>query len=607
MSFTGDLEHLPIVDIIQLLHAARKSGTLTIHNRKGDNQLVFRDGFIVSANNARNTVRIGKVLVEINAIDEATLEQALAEQKSAGAERKPLIATLLEKGMVDKEEAFKGLEILIEKTVLEVLIWKEGSFTFDVDVVNVSDEYRYIPEMMKREINLNSQNVLMEALRLYDEKKRDGDLESEFAGEEALAPDSPLAPVATPAADPTMAGETAGSEEPLISADILGLDQVEKLERKIPEVFVGLADPEPEPDEVLRRKLRENAPELTAEQRESLAAYLLPFVDKSAGDRAATGETHAVILYSPDRLLAYGTSLVCKHDGLLAFATTDDEDLDMILGQSLAKGLTPIVLFDAPIAGEGPFAHATLDGLRARMREQYPQAALVQLVTADDTGYALAALTAGAREILPRPWTEDRPPTIAADLVGFLQALRAWLHTWARHRDAWLIGRLRETCRILTGQNEPRDIAFSLLQFVSGIFERALILIVAGQELLGDRGLGVRAPRSAGGQAVTDLRFALDSGSLPEQTVTGVRPYLGPVTDALLEGALLDKIGRPKEDSCLLLPIACYGKTRFLIYADFGSLDVSPIPMELLEILAGQGGLVLENVLYRKRLQKAAG
>ena len=41
MSFTGDLEHLPIVDVIQLLHATRKSGILRIGCRKGESQLVF--------------------------------------------------------------------------------------------------------------------------------------------------------------------------------------------------------------------------------------------------------------------------------------------------------------------------------------------------------------------------------------------------------------------------------------------------------------------------------------------------------------------------------------------------------------------------------------
>ena len=66
MSFTGDLEHLPIVDVIQLLHATRKSGVLRVTCRKGESQLVFKDGYMVSANHLNNSVRIGKILSDLN-------------------------------------------------------------------------------------------------------------------------------------------------------------------------------------------------------------------------------------------------------------------------------------------------------------------------------------------------------------------------------------------------------------------------------------------------------------------------------------------------------------------------------------------------------------
>ena len=40
MSFNGDLEHFPIIDIIQLLHGTRKSGILRLSGEKGESQLV---------------------------------------------------------------------------------------------------------------------------------------------------------------------------------------------------------------------------------------------------------------------------------------------------------------------------------------------------------------------------------------------------------------------------------------------------------------------------------------------------------------------------------------------------------------------------------------
>ncbi|HEY6839407.1 MAG TPA: DUF4388 domain-containing protein, partial [Geobacteraceae bacterium] len=113
-SFTGELEHLPIVDVIQLLRWSKKSGILRVAGRKGESQLVFKDGCIVSANHLNGSVRIGKILVDLRIISKATLAQALQAQLRAGKERKPLIVTLIEKGAVKEADAYRGLEHLIE-------------------------------------------------------------------------------------------------------------------------------------------------------------------------------------------------------------------------------------------------------------------------------------------------------------------------------------------------------------------------------------------------------------------------------------------------------------------------------------------------------------
>ncbi len=585
MSFTGDLEHLPIVDIIQLLHAARKSGTLTVHNAKGDSQLVFRDGFIVSANSARNTLRIGRILLEINAITEADLEQALAEQHAAGAERKPLITTLIERGLVDKEDAFKGLEILIEKTVLEVLIWKEGSFTFDVDIVNVADEYRYIPEKMKREVNLNSQNVLMEALRLYDEKVRDGELETEFVAEEVAAK-------APPAASP------AAAEDPGISADILGLADIDRLEQKIPNIFMGLADPEPDPVDQLRQRVLENAPELPDADREVIVGYLQPLFVASDRERGAAAG-RAVILFSPDPLLGQALTVLCRHDGLLAFTTTEAQDLDMILAQSLGKGLQPLVIFDRPEA-TGMFSSVALQELRLRLGAAAPQALFMQLAAPADVATVYAAHASGVRLTLPRPLPAPDGVDFGYQFCQFLQAVRHCLQGWAEDGGDGMAGQLLQSCRALRELTEPRDVALELLKFVAGIFPRALILVVGKDELVVDRCLGP----AAAGELLAGARIPLAGESLFTEVCAGSRPFYGPADDPLLDGQLQRLLGAPAFPEVLLLPVTSFGKTRVLIYADFADRAVAGVPLPLLEILAGEGGLVLENALYRKKLQK---
>ncbi len=142
MSLNGELEQFPLVDIIQLLHMTSKTGILYLRSHKGESQLVFHEGFFVSANHLNNSVRIGKVLIDMAAITPDTLNQALAVQEIAGKLRKPLIATLIELGMIDKDTAFKGLEKLIEMTIIEVLTWKIGTFSFDHSNNHVPDEYK---------------------------------------------------------------------------------------------------------------------------------------------------------------------------------------------------------------------------------------------------------------------------------------------------------------------------------------------------------------------------------------------------------------------------------------------------------------------------------
>ena len=68
MAFTGDLEHLNIVDIIQLVHATRQSGIFSVKGSNGESRIVFSAGNIVGANHIDNSVRIGSVLVRSGVI-----------------------------------------------------------------------------------------------------------------------------------------------------------------------------------------------------------------------------------------------------------------------------------------------------------------------------------------------------------------------------------------------------------------------------------------------------------------------------------------------------------------------------------------------------------
>ncbi|MCM2356933.1 MAG: DUF4388 domain-containing protein [Geobacteraceae bacterium] len=578
MSFTGDLEHLPIVDVIQLLHSTRKSGILSVKSRKGESQLVFKDGYIVSANHLNNTIRIGKILVELNAITPAILDRALQEQNNAGHERKPLIVTLLEKGLVKEGDAYRGLEQLIETTIVEILTWKRGTFILDVLPSAAADDYRYYPEKMNLEINVDTQSILMDSLRIFDEKVRDGELTEEELPED---------------------------EGRLISADDLGLADLDQLERKIPEVFSGLADADPAL--LHRQKIAAAAPGLSLPEREELVSFLgkCSAAAAPAGEPALRGgRPRPVIFFSADGLASHAIATVCKQAGMLVFTSNEEQDLDPIIAQALSKNSVPILVFDAPEQADGPFSAERLASLRRQKMAQYPQLCTIQLASPGDAAFSLHAYGDGVRAVLPKPRREEQQERFVADTIQFLTTFRSYLEECACERENSRSGWLKAASAGLTGLREAPEVASVLLACVAGLCERALTLIVRGPELIAEKGIGIRAGKEQGAAPTPGFRIPLAKPSLFRTVVEEGHLFCGATADAVVREHLFAAIGAPGRATVLLLPMKSRGKTLALIYGDFGDKEPAALDLDLLQIVARQAELVLENSLYRKKLEK---
>ncbi|GLI38302.1 DUF4388 domain-containing protein [Geobacter hydrogenophilus] len=578
MSFTGDLEHLSIVDVIQLLHATRKSGALTVKGRKGESQLVFSDGYIISSNHYDNSLRIGNILAEAGVITAETLAAALEEQRNAGTNRRPLVATLIEGGRVRKEDAYRGLEALIELTVVEILTWKRGTFELDVANVTVSDEYRYFPENLHQEITLHAENVLMDALRIFDEKMRDGLLVVEEITDE-------------PPSRETSTEDTGF----IISADDLGLADVDNLEKTIPKVFAGLEDRTP------HLKIQELGADLSDKEREELLAFL--------GSYSGTGEDRegtvpSVVFFSADELMAYCITTVCRQDGISVLATSEEQDLDPIVDQLLAKKALPVIVFDTPDSVGVHYSPHKLEGLRLMKQKAHPQVAALQLVSPRDYVFALDSLKEGVRAVLPRPVRQERGETFLEDTLRFLGALPAYLRAMGRDQGSTPAARIATSVTALRRLGEPPEIALSLLQSVAGEFNRALTLIVRDTELIAERSIGIRGDRRDGPTPPLRFTIPLARPSLFREMIEKRGAFFGKTDDEIVREHLFAAIGAPLSPTVLLLPLRSFGKTVSLIYGDFGQGEPAPVPVDFLEILAGEAGIVLENAVYRRKREK---
>lgn len=581
MSFNGDLEHFPLVDVIQLLHMTCKTGILYLKSPKGESQLVFHEGFFVSANHLNNSVRIGKVLVDMNAITQEALNQALLEQSESGRSRKPLIATLFEQGAIDKDTAFKGLETLIEMTIVEVLTWASGTFSLDVSKETVSDEYRYFPENLHQEILLNAQGVLMDSLRIYDEKMRDGTLSKIFFNEENRRESTE---------------DSLGTTE--ITADLLGLDELDTISRKIPDVFIGLKDHDPldEHRQIVARTL----PETTIDQQELLVSFLTE--NSAPAPINSVPPVTAIILLTQDELLSHAITTVCKHENMFIFASDEESGLDIVIEQTLGRDLNPVLLIDISHDSDG---EKSLYLVRQKVADYPHISILISACCKTWSSISMSALGAGARAIIPRPCQYCHEDKYVPHLLSFLSGISTYLKSILPVMQPEIADHFVASLNQLKLLSEPPDIALVMLRFAATQFERALTFVVAKNELIAEKSIGVTTATEYGTSRPLLFRIPLEGYSVLQEVVEKGRLYYGQRSDQVLTQILYKEIGVPRSPKVMAVPLISRGKVIAITYADFGGRPVYPPQINLLEALAQHAGSILDNALYRKSIEKS--
>jgi hypothetical protein len=402
MSFTGDLEHLPIVDLIQLMNSTRKTGVLTVNGRKGESQLIFKEGYIVSANHLNNSVRIGDMLIARGVITPDQLEQALQKQQLDGADRKPLAITMIEMGALGESDAFKALQSLIEMTVVEILTWKSGKFTLDHLKDAINCDFRYYPERMNHEININTQSILMDALRIFDERMRDGLIEDE--------PEETFVPSEVP--------------EDLISADDLGLGEIDAIAAPLPQPFKGAAPFNPLNFQL--EKLQSLAPELSSAEKMQIATFLADKTTAPETDQCTDSVQPKLVLAGTDSLLAHALETVAKAGGVSVAVARSNEEIEQIVESIRQNGGRARVVFDTPQCIDPPLQNEIIDA-RAKLCSRYPGLPCIQLTTGDSLDFALDAYRCGIRAVMPRPSLETHPGSFAGDFIKLVAFLPSYL------------------------------------------------------------------------------------------------------------------------------------------------------------------------------------
>lgn len=172
MGISGSLQDVSVADVMQFIHLGRRTGTLDLLRGRDHAMIGFHLGRLVSAQTPK-TPKIGDLLVTSGLISRIDLDAAIRQQREAGSERRSLGQQLIESGTLSPESLRDVIARQIEQGVGEVLLWETGTFDFAIDDLRPIDDIAIYPSDVLPDGDINTQMVLLEAARIFDERSRE--------------------------------------------------------------------------------------------------------------------------------------------------------------------------------------------------------------------------------------------------------------------------------------------------------------------------------------------------------------------------------------------------------------------------------------------------
>jgi hypothetical protein len=171
MGISGSLKDVSVADVMQFIHLGRRTGTLLLTRGIEKAMIGFHGGRLVSAQ-APRTPKLGDLLVSSGMIDRGILDGAIQAQ-DVERERRSLGQILISSGSIDAEGLRQVIAQQIEQAVSEVMVWETGNFEFAIDDLRPIDDIALYPSDVLPDADINTQMVLLEAARIFDERNRD--------------------------------------------------------------------------------------------------------------------------------------------------------------------------------------------------------------------------------------------------------------------------------------------------------------------------------------------------------------------------------------------------------------------------------------------------
>jgi two-component system, chemotaxis family, chemotaxis protein CheY len=566
VSLNGNLEDLPLLDILQIVSFSKKTGYLSIRTDGGEGAIVFQDGFVVAAFSA-----------ETPPFD--------ARYRNLPAEaRTPLLRQNIE----------RGLEQLIRL--------REGQFSFSltdgpprkVGPRDISEET--LPQ------GINAQELLLDLARGMDEDRRDSTaaLEASFA---------------EPPDDVTVPPELAAQAQAEAEGEALR-------ERSAERPSAAPPPPPPAPPPVAAAA---PAAAPAAETEAEISTILLvddeDEVRRILAERFTRGGYNVVEAEDPDAAVKKAGRL---GKASIPFLLVSDLGMPTSGGTSFQGGFEVVkrlwkMNLRPPVLLMGEALTPTLQA-RARQMEIAHFVFKPGLSKLDPEQFE-ADLRAFATKILtdilpklgrsPSPApprasqgspAEGAPAVPAASRKAPAEAPAAATPPATPDEMSRDFEQLQRWLEELRGCQDATQISALVMRVARDCFERGVLFVVKHETMRGLGGYGA-APRDEKlGLLVREVAIPLGEPSLFARVAVGRKPHVGPWPDDKWARHLLGKIGRFQSSGFALLPLLTNRETVAILFGDNADSGRPLGRLAALDTFVNQAGIALENAFLQRKV-----
>jgi hypothetical protein len=135
-AFRSGLDDIPLLGLLYTLFSGSQTGVAVVVSSYAQKEILFKEGWIVSARTTKSEERLGNFLLQRELISSSNLEEMAARAKEDGVR---LGTFLVKAGLLTGKELHELLDFQVKEILSELFSWKDGEFYFEKQAVGEED------------------------------------------------------------------------------------------------------------------------------------------------------------------------------------------------------------------------------------------------------------------------------------------------------------------------------------------------------------------------------------------------------------------------------------------------------------------------------------